>query len=406
MPFSELVKGFEKIRGYMREFYVYGFRTRGDFGGKSGRTYDNERRRLECVLGEHTESSRDSRGKNVFLSIDSRSGERNPLYRLLRTCSFTDRDITLHFLMMDMLDDKTPLSLPEIMDRLNVYTAGFSEPMQFDESGVRKKLTEYEALGLIRTERRDRKALYFRVDTPALSGYDSAVEFFSEVAPCGALGNFMLEDEQSGVFRFKHHYITHALDSDILCGLLCAISEKRSVRITVRSSEWEVVPLKIFASVQNGREWVMAYSPGVHEIRSYRIDFITGVRIGEVSPRFDELRGVLSGMQRNMWGVACSKKARTQRVEFLIYIGDNEEHIYRRLLRERRCGTVERIDQNTARFTAELADSAEISPWIRTFTGRIIQLDFGDRTSENQLRDDMQKMYEIYGIGGDENAVP
>lgn len=30
----------------------------------------------------------------------------------------------------------------------------------------------------------------------------------------------------------------------------------------------------------------------------------------------------------------------------------------------------------------------------------LIQLDFGDRTAENLLRDDMQKMYEIYGIGG------
>ena len=168
----------------------------------------------------------------------------------------------------------------------------------------------------------------------------------------------------------------------------------------MRSSEWEVVPLKIFSSVQSGREWLMAYSPGVHEIRSYRIDFITGVRIGEIAPRFDELRGVLSGMQQNMWGVACSKRARSQRVEFLIYIGENEEHIYRRLLREKRCGTVERIDQHTARFSAELTDSAEIRSWIRTFTGRIIQLDFGDRTAENLLRDDMQKMYEIYGIGG------
>lgn len=68
MPFSELVKSFEKIRSYMREFYVYGFRTRNDFSGKSGRTYDNERRRLECVLGGYTASARDSRGKSVFLS--------------------------------------------------------------------------------------------------------------------------------------------------------------------------------------------------------------------------------------------------------------------------------------------------------------------------------------------------
>ena len=400
MAFSELVKSFEKIRGYMREFYVYGFRTRSGFSGKSGRTYDNERRRLECVLGEHTESSRDSRGKNVFLSIDSRSGERNPLYRLLRTCSFTDRDITLHFLLMDMLDEKPPLLFPEIMGRLNNYTACFSEPMTFDESGVRKKLSEYESLGLIRTEKQGRKVLYCRSETPEISGYGDAVDFFSEIAPCGALGNFMLDESSESIFRFKHHYITRALDSDILCELLSAVSEKRSAWITVRSSEWEVVPLKIFSSVQSGREWLMAYSPVVHEIRSYRIDFITGVRIGEIAPRFDELRGVLSGMQQNMWGVAFSKRARSQRVEFLIYIGENEEHIYRRLLREKRCGTVERIDQHTARFSAELTDSAEIRSWIRTFTGRIIQLDFGDRTAENLLRDDMQKMYEIYGIGG------
>lgn len=75
MPFSELVKSFEKIRSYMREFYVYGFRTRNDFSGKSGRTYDNERRRLECVLGGYTASARDSRGKNVFLS--NRQPQRN-----------------------------------------------------------------------------------------------------------------------------------------------------------------------------------------------------------------------------------------------------------------------------------------------------------------------------------------
>ena len=67
---------------------------------------------MSACSGEHAESSRDSRGKNVFLSIDSRSGERNPLYRLLRTCSFTDRDITLHFLLMDMLDEKPPLLFP------------------------------------------------------------------------------------------------------------------------------------------------------------------------------------------------------------------------------------------------------------------------------------------------------
>ena len=406
MPFSELVKSFEKIRGYIREFYVYGFRIRSEFDGKSGRTYDNERRRMECVLGEYTASARDQRGKNIYLSIDSRSGGRNPLYRLFRTCSFTDRDITLHFLLLDMLGETEPLTLSQILDRLNSCTSGFSEPMVFDDSGVRKKLSEYEALGLIRAERDGRNVQYYRAETLDLSGCVDALDLFSEISPCGVLGSFLADENHRSAFEFKHHYISFALDSDILCGLLCAISEKRCVIVKNNSHSWELVPLRIFTSVQNGRQWLMAYSPGVHEIRSYRLDFITDVRIGEVTPRFDELRGVLSNMQRHMWGVSTNKKARVQRVEFLIYIGENEEYIYRRLLRERRCGKVERIDEHTARFSAELVDSAEIRSWIRTFTGRIIQLDFGDRTAENLLRSDMEKMYEIYGIGDDGNAVP
>ena len=48
--FHELIKSFAKSREYVRDFFVYGFKTRDEFGGWSGRTYDNERRRLESWL--------------------------------------------------------------------------------------------------------------------------------------------------------------------------------------------------------------------------------------------------------------------------------------------------------------------------------------------------------------------
>ena len=47
MAYSELVKNFNKIRDYMREFYVYGFKSRDEFTKKSARSYDDERRRME-----------------------------------------------------------------------------------------------------------------------------------------------------------------------------------------------------------------------------------------------------------------------------------------------------------------------------------------------------------------------
>ena len=50
MAYSELVKGISRIRDYMREFFVYGFKSREEIGSKSARSYDNERRRMILPL--------------------------------------------------------------------------------------------------------------------------------------------------------------------------------------------------------------------------------------------------------------------------------------------------------------------------------------------------------------------
>ena len=42
MAYSELIKNFNKIRDYMRDFYVYGFKSRDDYTKKSTRSYDDE----------------------------------------------------------------------------------------------------------------------------------------------------------------------------------------------------------------------------------------------------------------------------------------------------------------------------------------------------------------------------
>ena len=79
--YSELIKNFEKIRSYMREFYVYGFKSRDEYDAKSARSYDDERRRIESWLGDHTGFVRTAEGKNVFISIDSRVTGHNPFYK-------------------------------------------------------------------------------------------------------------------------------------------------------------------------------------------------------------------------------------------------------------------------------------------------------------------------------------
>lgn len=62
----ERIKNFENIRAYMREFYVYGFKSRDEYTAKSARVYGDERRRRESFLGDSSRFVRTPEGENVF----------------------------------------------------------------------------------------------------------------------------------------------------------------------------------------------------------------------------------------------------------------------------------------------------------------------------------------------------
>ncbi len=413
--YSELIKNFEKIRSYMREFYVYGFKSREEYRGKSARSYDDERRRIESWLGDHMSFVRTAEGKNVFISIDSRVSQHNPFYKALKAKSFTDGDITLHFILFDILySPKIVLSLPQILEKIDGYLSEFERPMMFDESTVRKKLKEYTEQGIVIGEKVGRKMMYRRADDVILPDITDILNFYSEVAPCGVLGSFLLDkqDKKNDSFSFKHHYITSAIDSSVLAMLFRAMREKSIVTVSNLSRRADeprrnrIIPLRIFVSVQNGRQHLLAYQPDFNAIKSFLIDYLSDVKIEEPTPRFDELRAELDKMQTKMWGVTAKRnrcgEERLEHVEFTVRVADDEDYIVRRLEREKRVGHIEKIDSNTYRFTADVYDTSEMTPWIRTFICRITKLNFSNRTVENRFKRDIEDMYRMYGIEGAE----
>ncbi len=410
MAYSELIKSFGRIRGYMKEFYIYGFKKRNEYTRRSSRSYDNERRRIESYFGDHMGYLRSKDGKNVFISVDTRSTHKNPIYKALKAKSFTDGDITLHFILFDILySPEISLPISEITRIIDEdYMQSFKKPLTFDESTIRKKLREYAAMGLILCEKIGKQTYYRRPeDIPLSDEIRYVAEFFSEVSGCGAVGSYLLDrfPDETPVFSFKHHYINGALDSEILCELFCAIRQKCSVRIGFeprhgKSEETaDVLPLKIYSGAQNGRQYLFAYHLRWRRICSYRLEYINSVTVGKPSDIFDEQLERFSEMQKHMWGVSLGRSAQTEHVEFTVHIGENEEYIYKRLLREKRCGEVERIDEQTCKFSADIYDTAEIMPWIRTFICRIESLTFSNRTVENRLRQDIEEMYRLYDIG-------
>lgn len=413
MAYSELVKNFNRIRDYMREFYIYGFKSREEYRRKSARSYDDERRRIESWLGDYMGFRQNAGGKNVFISIDSRAASHNPLYKAWKTKSFTDGDITLHFILMDIFASaQKALSLTEITEQIDEYLSVFPEPKTFDVSTVRKKLNEYISEGIVLGEKQG-KSMYYSWTMEKCDLDRDILDFFSEIAPCGVIGSFLLDQvkEQDSHFSFKHHYITSAMDSEILCSVFKAIREKRSViletynRHKERVSESHVVPLRVMVSAQSGRQYLIAYAPRFRRILSFRTDHIASVKIGEVSERFDQMRQKLDEMQKHMWGVSTQNRwgNRMEHVEFTIRYGAGEKHIPKRLEREKRCGTVEHLDENTSKFTADVYDASELIPWIRTFICRITEIHISNEKLEKQFQEDIKAMYALYGLEDGEN---
>ena len=414
MAYYELIKNFDRIRDYMREFYLYGFKSRNEYTKKSARSYDDERRRVESWLGDYMSFRQTPEGKNVFLSIDSRISQHNPLYAAWKTKSFTDRDITLHFIIFDILyDPDTAMTLNELNESIDEYLSGFREPMMLDESTVRKKLKEYTEEGIIVREKRGRTIYYKRAETPALPDTD-ILDFFSEASPCGVVGSYLLDKTapHRDLFMFKHHYITAAMDSGILCALFTAMSEKRSITMQMlqrrsdKTTEHQVVPLRIRESVQSGRQYLLAYVPRLNRISSFRTDNILSVKAEELCEEFDQRRLELDQMIPHLWGISMPVSADQQleHFTFTVEYTDKETHILRRLEREKRCGTLERLSEHSSRFSADVYDAMEMLTWVRTFICRITRFECSNEATENRFRNDLLKMYQMYGLEGGEEA--
>lgn len=434
MAYSELIKNFDNIRGYMRDFFLYGFKTREEYDRKSARSYDNERRRIQSYLGHLISFRQTPSGKNAFISLEGRSITHNPLYQAFKAKSFTNKDITLHFMLLDILSGSS-YSLKDILRIMDTeYLTAFQNPISFDESTLRKKLKEYEELGIVVSEKCSKSVTYrLSEDEICLTEYKEAIRFFTEESPLGVIGSYLEDrmqadaeqayptgrndengkclpdrnDRAGEYLTFKNHYIMNAYDAEITELILQGIHEKRLLEITSFSrgdagvKQQTVIPYKLYVSTQGGRNYLFCMDADNLRPYSLRVDYIQKGKAGEVCADYDRLLKVCERAGEHMWGVSCAKYRRYEHIEMDILVGTDEAFIVRRLEREKRCGTVSKVDEETYRFSADVLDAYEMMPWIRTFFGRIKAIRCDNEDVKNQLKIDMVKMLKQYE---DENA--
>ncbi len=411
MAYSELIKSFEKIRDYMRDFYVYGFKSREDYTKKSARSYDDERRRIESWLGGYMAFRRTAEGKSVFISVDNRSVTFNPLHNAWKARSFTGKDIVLHFCILDLLADGTSRSAGEITDGVAGYLSHTDIPFEIDESTIRKKLKEYKEMGVLREEKRGR-SLTFRLaeDKVDISSWEDAAAFFSEEAPLGVIGSYLLDRQREApeYFSYKHHYLLHTLDTQILFDALRAMKEKRCVDIVNFSArkdtehEHRVYPLRFYISTQTGREYLLSYHYKFRKPMFFRLDNIRSITPGPFEKHHEKYEGFADRLDENLWGVSTGAEYSIDHVELTVHVGDGEEYILDRLEREKRHGRIEAVDEHTYRFIADVYDAGELLNWARSFIGRVIRFESNNRFAVDRFYGDVRRMSEMYGGGAEQ----
>lgn len=415
MAYNELIKNFQIVREYMQDFYIYGFHTRKNFDKKE-RSYDNERRRVESWLGDSMSFRQDASGKSFFISIDSRMILHNPLYKALKATSFTDKDITFHFYILDILADGKRLPISQILKKFQSRCDQVL-PDSFDisERTVRKKLEKYEELGILKKEEQSNKLVYSRNDMPwDMNVWKDTIAFASEAMPLGIVGSCLLDKyhDVPEYFSFKHHYLLHAMDSEILSQLLLCRKKRQKAEITFTTTYERkkprhavVYPLKVYISTQNGRENLLAYNYDDNRPRMYRLDRIKSVKKIEdivANPAFLDQEGYL--FSKHLWGTSSGTDDSRiiHHLEMQIHAGADESYIVDRLYREKRNGIITQLNGETWLFSIDVYDAREMLPWIRTFTGRIVRLECNDPYVIKRVHDDLEDMYSMYGVKGED----
>ncbi len=405
--FSELIKNFDKIRDYMRDFFVYGFKTREDFTQKSLRTYDNERRRIESYLSNYIKYDTASGNKSVFISMDATKISENPLYNAWKSKSFTDNDIMLHFYIVDILNQEKQLKVEELTNRICEQSNKC-----FDTQTVRIKANEYVKEGILVSSKQGKALLYelsqdylYKMNKSDREDLLDAIKYYQGTAPFGVVGSYLLdnENEKNDIFSFKHNFIVHTLEDKILLELLKAIKEKKYVQFINQSSrtkntnKLQGIPVKIFVSSQSGRRYVTIYNEWRKRFINYRLDSIKSVKVSDECEYYDSIKEDLEKNLNRCWGVSFGGTNRKEQLFLKLYIDEkNEMHILRRREREGKGGEIIRIDKNIYLYSKDTFDVNEMMPWVKTFIGRIISFECTNKFVYNKFYNDMKRMQEMY----------
>ena len=410
------------LRDFVREIYVESFHARDDhisIHSASGRSEGEAKSRLHAFFEEHF-ITKNSKNEDI-LKFDSRLVPQNPLFAIWKMCHFKPEYLTRDFALFDLLSQK------EYEDGLSDYDLkcddsgknllGFYTDKPISHTQLDLYIPSLLNNGIIKAEEsikndgRLLKRTYKLVDTKELQNLIknnpeilSAIQFASETFPCGVIGSYIIDsiDMQDclPIITFKHHVIYNTLDSEAIYTIFSAINEKRSVIIKWKEKIISVTPIQVRFCARDGRSYLVYYTDD-EQYKGFNIanfENIVSVKKLEKCSYFDSLIADYNSIRTNLWGKSIKPGInKTEHIDFTIQYNNTEMYALKRLQRETFSGQIKNNpNKNEATFSAELFDSQELIPWIRSYFGRITQFHFKNEELQQQLENEIEEMYARY----------
>jgi hypothetical protein len=396
------VKNFNLLRELARDLFIYGYKTREDYGKK--RSKDEQKQRIVYLLGDYIETETINHEKITRLISDPKNPH-NILFTLWQAANAMPIRAFWYFAIIDALSDGRSKSTQELLSYADTLL-GYDYDV-FLDSENRQYFKHLEEVGIIEKEKVGRELRYalttqFELDEQI----KDAITFFSETAPVGVIGTFMIGEEKDTPYTYLHHFIGQALEDEVKLQFLECIHQRMAVTLKMNNrgngrfdyfSENTFVPLKIYSSVVDGREYVGGWLVESNRFDCTRLDFVEKIIKTKKfdSQKFIEKRNDIEEIKKKHWNT-WFVRGELNHLEVTLLIEENAPYVLRRLEEEKRYGSVEKVTSNTYKFTIDLVDMTAISPWLRTFTGRILDIHCTDqewlyRFADSQL--EIAKMY-------------
>lgn len=425
--YKNFIKHYDTIRDILRNFYLYGCYSRGDFDKKkiSGRKYDNERRRIMNYMNrkyvqEHTEGHT----KYISLNYDMFRCTENFLSYSFLTRSFNWNDIVLYFFIQQILNEENQsMTIEELMDALIAKLSNESDDFpSFEISTLRRKVKQMYVENLLELEM-DKNRKRYRISDDFFSCLTNqeilllleAVTFFSNTATVCVPGVYLAETiknymkyergidiDSSDTFMYKHTHLQSILDDEITWIIINCISNHRKIRFKYgpKHVQKHVIPLKMIRDIQYGRQYLYGVDTTTNQLALFRLDKIHDARQDDKEkPKEYPCKNDQEADFKSWCATLLDQSRGLITVEVEINIVENTQgYILDRFRREGKWGTITKLEKGRYLYAIEVTDPNEMIPWLRTFAGFIKVRESSHHNIAEKLDTDWKEALRKYGI--------